>query len=387
MLAAQYKSEISPSSNLRRSIAFSKPFVQNFKTVGPELSHRGCVNTVKWNSQGNRIVTGSDDRLVKIWDTSKSMDDVKLLHEIRTSHSRNIFCAEMNPFNENIVISCAADGKINIHDINNKHAEVTLQTSSLMHMFIYDIENPMIAYTAEENGWISRLDIRTKNIETIFRNFKENRNQTWEPECVKAISQSVVHGASQMVVGGKGFEFGLIDLRNNYKDIHKTKLFSELYVKTWSPTYPTPSYYNGSSIVSTKLFQHENLSIFQNSEVISVSGLQISKDGSEILVSYQGDQIYKFPYNNPYGDDNIIGASSCLGGHINFSTFLKTVAYFGPQEEYVVAGSDSGHLWIWDSNEGNLAGLSKPSERSCSVVNFLKADEHCCNGVRYNMLT
>lgn len=51
------------------------------------------------------------------------------------------------------------------------------------------------------------------------------------------------------------------------------------------------------------------------------------------------------------------------------------------QEEYVVAGSDSGHMWIWDSKEGNLAGCQRPSERTCSVVNFLKADEHCCNGV------
>jgi WD40 repeat protein len=31
--------------------------------------HSDCVNVVAFSPDGNRVVSGSDDRLVKIWDT------------------------------------------------------------------------------------------------------------------------------------------------------------------------------------------------------------------------------------------------------------------------------------------------------------------------------
>ena len=41
-------------------------------------------------------------------------------------------------------------------------------------------------------------------------------------------------------------------------------------------------------------------------------------------------------------------ATKSFGGHINFDTFLKTVTYFGPSDEYVMSGSDDGHIFIWE---------------------------------------
>ena len=74
------------------------------------------------------------------------------------------------------------------------------------------------------------------------------------------------------------------------------------------------------------------------------------------------------------------GALGMLGGHINYATFLKNVSFFGPRDEYVISGSDSGHLWIWTTASGNLDTLC-PEDRCCRVVNVLKADSHTCNGV------
>jgi hypothetical protein len=59
---------------------------------------------------------------------------------------------------------------------------------------------------------------------------------------------------------------------------------------------------------------------------VSVSGLQISKDGSQVLVNYHKDQIYLFPgrHSSSIRDHNAtVGARACLGGHINDKTFLK----------------------------------------------------------------
>ena len=94
-----------------------------------------------------------------------------------------------------------------------------------------------------------------------------------------------------------------------------------------------------------------------------MSGLVISKDRPEVLVSYQGEQIYAFATDKP----EINHESYSFGGHLNQATFLKNCAYWGPREEYVVSGGDQGIVWIWDRFSGRVA-------------NLVKADETVCNG-------
>lgn len=57
--------------------------------------------------------------------------------------------------------------------------------------------------------------------------------------------------------------------------------------------------------------------------------------------------------------------SRSYSGHINVQT-IKDVNYFGLQDEYVVSGSDCGHVFIWD-------------RKSLEVVTILHADEDIVN--------
>jgi hypothetical protein len=119
---------------------------------------------------------------------------------------------------------------------------------------------------------------------------------------------------------------------------------------------------------------------------VSVSGLDVSRNGRELLVSYENDQIYAFPIahsanRNPTVEDldalsESYSAPGCepkvemssYGGHLNRYTFLKNARYAGPADEYVLTGSDSGHAWIFERKTG-------------SVVSLLGADSVTCNGV------
>ena len=72
---------------------------------------------------------------------------------------------------------------------------------------------------------------------------------------------------------------------------------------------------------------------------VSVSGIDISKDGQELLVSYESDQIYTFPIFPslagsacPAMDDirqlcdgptKVLNDLACYGAHLNRYTFLK----------------------------------------------------------------
>ena len=156
-----------------------------------------------------------------------------------------------------------------------------------------------------------------------------------------------------------------------------------------------------TSNTSSRIVQHYRPSCFGPYEPVPVSGLDVSRDQKELLVSYESDQIYSFPVF-PYcqsaagpsvdelasysaalaapsctdeSDDDGVGGSSRLlpelasyGGHLNRFTFLKRATYAGPNDEYICTGSDSGHAWIYEKATG-------------AVVSLLKADHSTCNGI------
>lgn len=59
-------------------------------------------------------------------------------------------------------------------------------------------------------------------------------------------------------------------------------------------------------------------------------------------------------------------------GHCNVKT-VKDVNYFGLQDEYVVSGSDSGHLFIWDRKTTKLVNIL---EGDGEVVNVVQGHPH-----------
>ncbi len=57
-------------------------------------------------------------------------------------------------------------------------------------------------------------------------------------------------------------------------------------------------------------------------------------------------------------------------GHCNVKT-VKDVNYFGLQDEYVVSGSDSGHVFIWDKKTSELVNILEGDEEVVNVVQGL----------------
>lgn len=132
-----------------------------------------------------------------------------------------------------------------------------------------------------------------------------------------------------------------------------------------------------------------------------MSGLGFSRRRAELLVSYQGDQIYGYRLDGAEeegdeeeaegsgsgsggggSDDDVTREAWSLGGHLNSQTFLKTVAYFGPNDEYVVSGCDTGHTWIWDRRTGGLAALLATDTSICNgVVPHPSAPMLACYGI------
>lgn len=67
-------------------------------------------------------------------------------------------------------------------------------------------------------------------------------------------------------------------------------------------------------------------------------------NGSEILASYNDEDIYLFDVN---GEEHTFVHQYM--GHRNGAT-IKGVNFFGPNSEYIVSGSDCGNVFFWDRN-------------------------------------
>lgn len=245
---------------------------------------------------------------------------------------------------------------------------------------MYSLQNPNVVYTAEQVGKMHRVDLRSKVVSMVFENRTARAiNSSEDTIPLKYMIQHPDLGEHYIIYSN---EYSLVAMM----DIRYTKESRDVSgkIRAWDPHYPPP--YDDINYSTERecrpfegdLFEMEASN--QNKKYIQVSGMSFSNDGRQFLVNYQHDQIYSFRTHEMKIDVNstlgfpVEGAVAVYGGHVNCDTFLKNVSYFGPRNEYVVAGSDSGHMWIWDAKAG-YRGLIRPEYsllRTAEVVALLK---------------
>jgi WD40 repeat protein len=99
---------------------------------------------------------------------------------------------------------------------------------------------------------------------------------------------------------------------------------------------------------------------------ITITCAVYSHDGREVVASYNDENIYLFDAagNNPAAT----GYLHSYVGHRNERT-VKGVNFLGPGSEFVVSGSDCGHVFIWDKKTEKIACMHKGDH---DVVNCLE---------------
>lgn len=77
---------------------------------------------------------------------------------------------------------------------------------------------------------------------------------------------------------------------------------------------------------------------------------------AELLASYNDEDIYLFDSSHCDGAQYV----KRYKGHRNNAT-VKGVNFYGPRSEFVVSGSDGGHIFFWEKS-------------SCQIIQFLQGD-------------
>lgn len=346
-----YKREIgfSKPRNFSRRISASEAMVKRLDLYGKLTGHEGCVNTIDFNATGDVLVSGSDDRRVILWDWATSTSKFSY----PSGHMDNIFQTKFMPFTDDRkIITASADGQVRLGLVLENGRVETKKVGKhqgRVHKLAVEPGSPYILYSCGEDGFVQHYDLRSSSSSKLLRcsSFTENNKQSGSIRLNAIVIDP--RNPNYFAVGGSDEYARVYDIRMYQLDARTS---SDRPIDTFCPHH----------LIKT----HD----------VHITALAYSNT-SELLVSYNDELIYLFQKNMGLGpvplslqgeDLNKLEKPQVYSGHRNSQT-VKGVSFFGPTDEYVLTGSDCGHIFIWKKKDAKLVRVMVGDRH---IVNQLK---------------
>jgi WD40 repeat protein len=269
------------------------------------VGHKGCVNTINFDSSGEYLVSGSDDECVKIW----NINTAKCLKTLK-GHISNVFSTLFFKQNRDEVISGSNDADIRHYNIEKNFSTVYRHH---VHKVLQLSINPINDFTflsCSADGTARFFDTRVHYPNTLTQNDVEKRDT----------STRTSHVLPQFFGGGRsenydtrGDEQGSLLLDYNIIPASNSPI---LFAINFHPTDGN-KFIVSSSCGDTRLFDMRKIEKNPNTSYINiyksvslhkdkkfeVSGCAFSRDGSEIVSTCLGDKIYLFDTETNFEKD------------------------------------------------------------------------------------
>ncbi|KAK3018810.1 hypothetical protein RJ639_003042 [Escallonia herrerae] len=299
--------------------------VKKIDLYGKLNGHQSCVNAVEFNFCGDVLVSGSDDRQVIFWNWAAKT--FKFVYD--SGHSENIFQVRIMPFTDDCkIVTSAADGQVRLGEVRENSRVETKKLGR------------------HQGGF----DLRSNSVRRLLRcsSFPEDNQQSSSSIGLNAIVIDP-RSPNYFAVGGADEFARIYDIRKNQRNASSNL---GRPVNTFCPRH----------LVGT--------------HSVHITGLDYS-NLSELLVSYIDEFIYLFQkymgfgptsQSFPHKDLQYPEDPQVYSGHGNAQT-VKGASFFGPNDEYIMSGSDCGHIFFWKKKEAEIVRLMVGD---CQIVNHLE---------------
>ncbi|KAF5304543.1 hypothetical protein FQA39_LY09594 [Lamprigera yunnana] len=334
------------SSMFQRRYYGSLHCAQRLELMYKLEKHEGCVNTVNFHPNGSLLVSGSDDLRVIVWDWKRGTT----LLTFDTKHRGNIFQTKFLPLSGDLhIVTCARDGQVRLYQVS---AQEGLRGCRKLgahkgpcHKIALLNDQPQIILSAGEDGLVFSHDLRSSKPDKIVSVEYENHKVP-----LYSISSHPLNNY-EFCVSGQNHIVRSYDQRKCGDDCSP--------LNTFNPTIAKKEYFPN---------RHVTCALYNN-------------NGTEILASYNDNDIYVFDTNGTPGS-----FVHNYRGHRNSAT-IKGVNYFGPNSEFIVSGSDCGHLFIWEKNTESIVNWMLADD--AGVVNCVEPHPHlpflCTSGLDWDI--
>ncbi|KAB1253209.1 DDB1- and CUL4-associated factor 8 [Camelus dromedarius] len=302
----------------------ARVFVQRFHLLYELEGHNGCVNTVHFNQRGTWLATSSDDLRVILWDWVRQQPVLNF----ESGHRNNVFQAKFLPnCGDSILATCARDGQVRTAELSTaphcKNTKRVAQHRGASHKLALEPDSPFKFLTSGEDAVVFAVDLRQGQPASKVVVTKEKEKKV-------GLYTICVNPANiyQFAVGG----------RDQFVRIYDQRKIDE----------------NENNGVFKKFCPHHLVNCNSKPNITCVV---YSHDGTELLASYNDEDIYLFNSSHCDGAQYV----KRYKGHRNNAT-VKGVNFYGPRSEFVVSGSDCGHIFLWEKS-------------SCQIVQFMEGDK------------
>ncbi|XP_023820813.1 DDB1- and CUL4-associated factor 8 isoform X2 [Oryzias latipes] len=324
------------SQQFVRRVCGARGLVQRLELQGRLERHTGCVNTLHFNPSGTRLASGSDDLRVVIWDWAVR----RAVLEFDSGHKSNVFQAKFLPHSgDSTLAMCARDGQIRVAELSAtqccKNTKRVAQHKGAAHKLALEPDSPCSFLSAGEDAVVFGIDLRLDRPANKLVVVKEGEKKVGLYTIF--VNPAKTH---HFAVGGRDQYVRIYDQRKINENENNGVL------KKFCPSH----------LVSSE-------------SKTNITCLVYSHDGTELLASYNDEDIYLFDSNHSDGADYL----RRYKGHRNNAT-VKGVNFYGPCSEFVVSGSDCGHIYLWDKFSARIVQFMEGDRGG--VVNCLEPHPH-----------
>ncbi|OWF53833.1 DDB1- and CUL4-associated factor 8-like [Mizuhopecten yessoensis] len=312
-----------PPASFREKVQGSLQMVQRFNLQYKMEYHEGCVNALHFNRIGTLLASGSDDLNIVLWNWIRNRP--ALVYD--SGHRSNVFQAKFMPFSGDChVVSCARDGQVRLAELSLtgvcKQTKKLAQHKGGAHKLALELDSPHVFLSCGEDAIVYQIDLREdKSNKLVLTKEGEKKVPLYSIHSNPANSM-------EFCVGGRDHYIRVYDKRkiSNNEDNGLLKKFCPHH------------------LVSSDMKANVTCAVY-------------NYNGTEIVGSYNDEDIYLFNNSHSTGAEHI----HRYKGHRNNAT-VKGINFYGPRSEFIVSGSDCGHIFLW----------GKESEQ---IVQFMEGDE------------
>ncbi|KAK7103564.1 hypothetical protein V1264_018436 [Littorina saxatilis] len=256
-------------------------------------SHYGCVNAIEFSNDGLFITSGGDDRRVLLWNVEKALSDIGEPISMAGEHNSNIFCLAINKTNSKIY-SGGNDEQVVVHDIASGETEDVFPHDEAVYGLSTDPNNETVFASACDDGRVLVYDTRMPT--------------TSDPFVLASYSSSmhaVMYNPAEprlLATANAKEGVGLWDIRKPRSVLMR---------------------YGG------RYLQQSCMSV------------RINNQGTHLVALRRRlpPVVYDLSNTNPLCDLD-------HDGYYNSCT-MKSCSFAGPNDEYVLSGSDDFNLYMW----------------------------------------
>jgi len=327
----------SDTRTLQTTARSSEELIRRLSLSSVLEGHEGCVNACSFSPTGELLLTGSDDTNVILWDWQN--EKIRLQYD--SGHTNNVFQTKMMDRCEHTIVTCAADGAVRVGHLSGAGVETRQlhRHRGRAHKLGLVHSSPFNFLSTGEDGDVVAYDLRepgSPNVLTTVAPVTAGKEASMRRRSYVGLNSIDVSRSNplQFVVAGDDAFVRIYDRRKSAE---------------------VCGYFCPSSLDSGEQYlSHVTCAMF-------------SETGTEIIASYSGESLYLFETEQGQLDGTGCDVKQEYVGHRNIDT-VKGVNFIGPNSEFVVSGSDCGHIYIWRRKGGEL-------------VQRLRGDDHVVNCV------